>query len=166
VLIPIPRHATGFWHATDAVRPTRIDVKQFRDACHQAARDTGRQVKSVDESVEYENFHRAVLTSTHPDRSITVLCNHFVPLLAITEPAPRYMCLLFAEAPDLADAFAHTPFRLLTPAELNAPLTDAHLTALPRVERDQIRHWRPETVGQTLYNYWDYPSPTPQTQLY
>jgi hypothetical protein len=155
MLTPIPRYATGFWHVTDAVFPTPIDIKQFRGACHQAARHTGWQVESVDKSVRAENFHRALLTTTHPDRQITLLCNNYVPLLAVTEPEPQYMQPIFAEAPDLAEAFADTPFRMLSPAELNDPLTDTHLTDLPRVERDQIRNWKPKTVGETVFNFWD-----------
>jgi hypothetical protein len=155
MLTAIPRYATGFWHVTDAVRPTLIDIKQFRAACHQAARDAGWQVESVDKSVQAQNFHRAVLTSTQPDRSITVLCNHYVPLLAVAEPEPQYMRPVFVETPDLANAFSLTPFRMLSPAELDEPLTDAHIAGLPRVERNEIRSWKPETVGQTIFNFWD-----------
>jgi hypothetical protein len=122
MLTPIPRGATGFWHVTDAVFPTPIDPKQFHGACHQAAREAGWKVESVTKSVQAQNFHRAVLTTTRPD---------------------------------LAAAFAHTPFRMLGPAELNDPLTDAHLADLPRAELGQIRYWKPETVGQTIFNFWD-----------
>ena len=29
------------------------------------------------------------------------------------------------------------------------------LSALDRAERDQIVHWKPETVGELLFNHWD-----------
>jgi hypothetical protein len=57
------------------------------------------------------------------------------------------------DAPDLVAALAETSgLRVLTPAELNGPLDAA---AWPHLLPSDIKHWRPESLGEALFDYWD-----------
>jgi hypothetical protein len=61
--------------------------------------------------------------------------------------------LTFLDVPDLHDALAAFPgLRVLTKADLDARFTAADW---PHLTTDDIRYWRPATVGEALFNYWD-----------
>lgn len=51
----------------------------------------------------------------------------------------------------------------LTLRELQAPLDVIDCTALDHAELEQIRHWRPSTAGELIFNYWA-EAPLPSTR--
>jgi hypothetical protein len=66
-----------------------------------------------------------------------------------TAPGP----LTFVHAPDLMTALAEAPeFHVLTPSELNGPFDSA---AWPDIQPGDIKYWRPGSLGEALFNYWD-----------
>ncbi|WP_156056393.1 hypothetical protein [Streptosporangium roseum] len=66
------------------------------------------------------------------------------------------MTLSFLDDPEvLGKLGACGPYRVLGMAELALPVARADLSELGEVEMDQIRYWRPETVGELAFNFWD-----------
>jgi hypothetical protein len=102
------------------------------------------------------NFYVGLLR--YPERELAVVGHELLPLLAIARPPAEVDAgpLRFAEAPELAKALArNSPFRVLGIDELATSLGDVDLSLLADDERQQIRYWKPPTIGELLFNYWD-----------
>ncbi|RSM34835.1 hypothetical protein DMA12_46635 [Amycolatopsis balhimycina DSM 5908] len=118
-------------------------LREFRRACHKAARRTGGRI------VEFRiadgvtpNFHQGVLDHGGHHRSIVCTRDRAEPVVAIAEPrvidgtAVGWGPLTFVEAPELVAVLAEFPaFQVLTPADLE--------------------YWAPVDLGEGLFNYWD-----------
>lgn len=63
--------------------------------------------------------------------------------------------LAFIDRLRLAQILSETGFQVLTTAELSQPITSADLSGLTAQEHEQVRYWKPATVGELLFNYWD-----------
>ncbi|MEU9235979.1 hypothetical protein [Streptomyces subrutilus] len=61
----------------------------------------------------------------------------------------------FTHPPSWAAAFEWGGFRLLDIEELNTPLASADTSELAEAERKQVGYWRPGTVGELMFNWWD-----------
>ncbi|MFR9770566.1 hypothetical protein [Nocardia sp. SC052] len=105
------------------------------------------------------NFHQGVIA--YHDHHVAVVALRDSAVLAVADPrvidfddaAIESGPLTFIEAPDLVAALAEqSGFELLTTAELAQPFDAA---AWPELDRDDVRYWRPQTVGDALFNYWD-----------
>jgi len=47
-------------------------------------------------------------------------------------------------------------YRVLNTDELNIPLSIESISnTLDKVEIEQIDYWRPKTIGEVIFNYWD-----------
>ncbi len=62
----------------------------------------------------------------------------------------------FVNHRDLATAITNlTDAQVLTVDQLQIPLSQVDLSALDPHEHDQIDYWKPTTVGELLFNFWD-----------
>ncbi|WP_067568222.1 hypothetical protein [Nocardia acidivorans] len=137
-----------------------IELRAFRQACHAVARSAGGSV------IEFRlatgvtpNFHQGVIT--YGDRHVAVVLSRDTAMLAVSEPrtptSPDEVHesgpLTFVDAPELVAALAeHSGFSVLTAADLDGPF-DAG--AWPEIDRADINYWKPRTLGEALFNYWD-----------
>ncbi len=39
--------------------------------------------------------------------------------------------------------------------ELNQELTESGMSVLDLMEREQIEYWKPKTIGEVAFNWWD-----------
>lgn len=134
------------------------EIRAFRTVCHAVARQTGGSL------VEFPagdgvtpSFHQGVIA--YRDRTVAVVGDRVLPLFAVAEPRVRHGTnmpagpLTFLDVPDLTAALAAIPgLRVLTKADLAAGFTPADW---PHVTAADVRYWRPATVGEALFNYWD-----------
>lgn len=137
-----------------------VSVREFKRACITAARRTGGRVvefRLTDDVTP--NFHQGLIA--HHDHTVAVVCPRGSAVLAVSEP--RVIAFVdgiresgpqtFVEVPALAAALAEQPgFHMLTISELNGPLDAA---SWPGVPAKDINYWRPGTLGEALFNYWD-----------
>lgn len=104
------------------------------------------------------NFWQAVIE--YPDRTLSVVAANDAPVVALARPrsfdfapAREWGPLEFLDEPELAAVLAETEqFRVLTPADLGQPFTAEDW---PHLTRSDIAYWKPATVGEALFNYWD-----------
>ncbi|MFI7674955.1 hypothetical protein [Actinophytocola sp. NPDC049390] len=104
------------------------------------------------------NFHQGFIA--YRGRTVAVVRGREMPVMAIAEPrvagnggVEGAGPLTFVEAPELAVCLAElSGCRVLTVVELNGPF-DA--VAWPRVSAGDVAYWRPGTLGEALFNYWD-----------
>lgn len=142
---------SGFGGAADG----RWDLRRFKAACHAAVRAIGGAVLECEGPSAGRNHYRALVElAGPPGRRVWILLNAMDPVLAFARPGGdlRYA---FTDEPGLAGVF-HGPCEPVPAAELAAPLDlEAAAPRLAEVERAQARYWRPERVGDLVFNHWD-----------
>lgn len=136
------------------------ELRAFRQACYDAARRTGGSV------IEFRladgvtpNFHQGVIA--YRDHHVAVVLLRDMAVLAVAEPrvvdfadgARESGPLIFVDSHGLVEVLAEQPgFEVLTPADLNGPFDAATLLDLDLAD---IKYWKPATLGEALFNYWD-----------
>lgn len=129
------------------------DLKEFRRACYEAARRTRGRVTDF----QYSDFDECVIV--YRDRTVAIMCNRD-GVLAITEPRSIDFSegwvdgnpLTYLDEPELVAVLAGQPgFRVLTRAELLGP-PDAEAWGISAYD---LKCWRPATLGDALFNFWD-----------
>ncbi|WP_326834378.1 hypothetical protein VSH64_05540 [Amycolatopsis rhabdoformis] len=149
----VDRGATGFWEAGGKPLPS-TDLSRFRAACFAAARTAGGHV-GVLTRLKMATFHAVTITGAGWSRA--VLCHAHLSVVAFPSAPPQgwESPRSFDETPGWAEQFTLAGFRALGRAELATPVEELDLSHLARVERAQVRHWRPATLGELLFNCWD-----------
>lgn len=101
------------------------------------------------------SFHTAVII-TSSGCSI-VLCHAVLPVVAFVASPPDDGAPLpdFTPPPGWAAAFEMGGFRLLDVDELGMPLASADTSELVGEELEQVGYWRPNAVGELMFNWWD-----------
>ena len=154
--MPLPRGVTGFWRASDRPIPL-CDLAVFRAACHAAARSlrgrmTGFQSPS---SPLLRNFAVGLLEL--PGREVAVLLNAHHPIVGFAEPdGEAIVNPRFLDEPRLAGVIrSFGPYDVYTSTELERAIEAGDLERLAPAELKQWKYWKPERVGDLIFNYWD-----------
>ncbi|MFI6009132.1 hypothetical protein ACIBAG_09905 [Streptomyces sp. NPDC051243] len=153
-MIRVARGATGFRGPGDDPLP-HVDVVLFKTACHAAARSIRATVGEVTPAGVTPNFHTALITG--PGVRSAVLCHAVLPVVAFAASPPPAGAPVadFTSPPAWAAAFEPSGLRLLDVAELSMPLARADTSELAEAELEQALYWRPDTVGELMFNWWD-----------
>lgn len=153
-MIRVARGATGFWGQGDDPLG-QVDVVAFKTACHAVARSIRATVGEVTPAGVTPSFHTVLIIA--PGIRSTVLCHAVLPVVAFVASPPRAGAPLadFTSPPAWADTFELDGFRLLDVEELSMPLAAADTSELAEAELEQVRYWRPSTVGELMFNWWD-----------
>ena len=150
---PLPKGVTGF----DAPK-TGVPVNRFTAACHAAARQVAGRVLQVRPAYEEvtPNFHEALMTLRGRPEAIRVLCNAHYPIVTFAAPTAHEgdARLEFMDCPELADAF-RAEFVIMTSHEACSGVADELVAQLGEAELHEMCYWRPQRIGDLIFNYWD-----------
>nr|WP_062338028.1 hypothetical protein [Herbidospora sakaeratensis] len=93
------------------------------------------------------NFHTAIMTCG--DLTVGVLGHMHLPLIAVAEVSAGDVVFIDGRD-DLREALqASGSFRLMTRSELETPIDSTDPS------EPDIAYWKPATLGELLFNYWD-----------
>ena len=147
----LPPGATGF-NPPPGAQP---DLRAFTAACHHAARALDATVTGITPAGVTPNFHTVDITDAHDH--IAVLRHTTLPFIAFARPhADGDVTVTFVDQPDLAAILTTlTDVQALATKQLQTAVSQVDLTALSPQERDQINYWKPTTLGELLFNFWD-----------
>jgi hypothetical protein len=168
---PLPGYiragVTGFYYYRSTPPPVTADLKEFRALCYTAARVTDATILGFDPSPfkTIRNFVFALLqfSKTSGAPSVFLLLNQYAPLLAFacahdqTLHLPDGPPFTFMDIPELIATFEHS-YYVLKKEELELPWIWSKpelASSLSPVEIEQIKFWKPQTVGEVLFNVWD-----------
>ena len=149
----LPAGATGFGPSTQP--RGREDTREFLAACHAAARQTGATVTASQRAAVTPDFDAVVLAYEH--EHVAALRHALLNVVAFVQVPGDHVAppLAFTDRPGLAQVLGEIGYQVLPAAELRQPTTSADLSNLTAHEHEQIKYWKPETVGELLFNYWD-----------
>ncbi|WP_038522124.1 hypothetical protein [Amycolatopsis japonica] len=136
-------------------------MREFRRACHEAARSTGGRALEFQRAVYPLNFDQALVA--YDDRAIVVLRQEW-NLLAAAEHQPTGNEYFLSFVPYGRPSFIDEPELLMivsqilpgtkvfSRADLEGPLV---LEEWPYMSPSDVKHWKPENLGEALFNHWD-----------
>jgi len=151
--VKLPAGATGFGPSKQP--RGREDAREFLAACHAAARQTGATVTASQQAVVTPDFD-VVLLAYERER-VAALRHTLLNIVAFAQSLGDHVAppLAFTDRPGLAQILGEIGYQVLPAVELRQPTTSADLSNLTAHEHEQIKYWKPETVGELLFNYWD-----------
>lgn len=147
---------TGFYRGSN--KPPTVPREQIVSDCKRVATDRrlpiGRRIWA-DDAWSVRNFH--VVAFGSGEHAAFVLINAHYPVCAFTRQfADSGDPIEFAECPELADAFRRvSTFTPIPYPDLLRRPEPEDLANLDRAEMEQVSYWKPETVAEMIFNYWD-----------
>ncbi|ONF62791.1 hypothetical protein [Amycolatopsis keratiniphila] len=136
-------------------------MREFRRACHEAARSTGGRALEFQCAVYPLNFEQALVA--YEDRTIVVLRQEW-NLLAAAEHQPTgneyfpsfvpYGRPSFVDEPELLMIVSQIlpGTKVFSRADLEGPLV---LEEWPYMSYSDVTYWKPGNLGEALFNCWD-----------
>jgi len=158
-LMNLPNGVTGFYSSLDN-KPNEIDENHFKSICFDLVRRSQGKVLEIDEQNLTSNFLKVKVDMFN--REIYVLLNAYYPFLAFASTV-EFQHINFINDPMLSKDFI--PFyKVLSKEELHEPLDIRNSRGkvslenendLNSSELEQIDYWKPNTVGEVMFNFWD-----------
>ncbi len=161
----LPNGVTGFYYAKHNKPPT-IDEKQFKQICFSIISRNGGKVLNFKEQQVATNF--IDVEAKDFNKNLHILLNVHYPFIAFAFAFAfaidvEYGKITFIDEPELFNQFS--PFyNVLDTKELNAPVVlrlgskksiVQNENELNSAELKQIAYWKPEIIGDIIFNYWD-----------
>ncbi|MGC9933913.1 hypothetical protein [Priestia aryabhattai] len=158
-MMHLPNGVTGFYSSIDN-KPNEIDKNHFTSICFDVVRRNQGKLLKIDEENLTSNFLKVKVDMFN--REIYVLLNAYHPFLALASTV-EFQHISFIDDPVLSKYFM--PFyKVLSKEELNEPLSIRNSKGkvslenknnLNSSELEQIFYWKPNTVGEVMFNFWD-----------
>ncbi len=148
-MMQLPAGATGFFDVGTFREP--IHRGEFLQMVYRLARESRCTVGGTDTSLCGKNFYAAQILYNQGTEA--VLMNAYTGHLACSDHWEAQP--LRFTVPSAMLAALLPPDQLLSPSLLGQSIDKALLDALAPAEQEQLRHWKPSTIGEILFNFWD-----------
>lgn len=150
----LPAGVSGFYDS-DEHKPPEFDVAKYKELCHRLARDMGAQLQEFTDSLYPANFHKALFHFQEKD--ICLVMNKHYPLLAFANTADSVK-VDFINFP-AGNSSISEDFKVLPKEKLETPVPknpdELRNSGLNKGEIEQIKYWKPERLGEVVFNFWD-----------
>ncbi|MFF2879036.1 hypothetical protein ACFVR2_22335 [Gottfriedia sp. NPDC057991] len=140
---------TGFYEKQNV--PPNTDGMQFKKLCFSIINQNKGTILNFRESQVATNFFAMEVKVSN--KYFYILLNAHYPFLAFAS-AVNFGEINFLDVPQLKEEFS--PFYIvLSTSELNEPLILKSENKLNSAELKQIAYWKPNRIGEVLFNHWD-----------
>ena len=148
----LPNGVTGFYRAEDS-EPSSLNGKQFKQLCFDFVFRIRGRVISISPPQYPANFYCARVETSK--EIIYILLNEHYPYLTFASSV-ELGNIKFIDVPAL-NALFDSFYQVTGTAVLNASVDQSLLLKmeLNSAELEQIAYWKPETIGQIIFNHWD-----------
>ncbi|TXK70160.1 hypothetical protein [Paenibacillus sp. N3.4] len=137
-----------------------VDSLQFKRLCYSLANYSNGKFLSFEEPHVSQNFYKAEL-GLH-NESIFILLNSSYPFIGFASSVQNYEIEFIDHSLSNIVCVFNDVFRVLSAIALNQQLaldertlTVLNENSLNEAELRQIFHWKPKTVGDVIFNFWD-----------
>lgn len=154
----LPNGITGFYENHN--EPPMIDGKQFKQICFNLIKSYGGTILEFKEPREKTNFFDVEVNVFN--KYFHILLNAHYPLLAFASFV-NFGEINFCDEPQLNKEFSPY-YSVLGTMELNEPISIKsesknssiqNENELNSAELKQLAYWKPERIGDVIFNYWD-----------
>lgn len=154
----LPYGVTGFYE-TNHRQPPKMNGQSFKGLCFTLIMHHGGRILDFHEP-QVTNFFEVVVDVFH--QRLHLLLNKHYPLFACASWV-EYQNMIFMDEPRLSEAF-RPYYQVLGTQELNEPLYIQERSGevvvkneneLNRAELQQIAYWKPKSIGEVLFHFWD-----------
>lgn len=148
--IKLPNGVTGFY-MNEGMIPPLVDEQQFKQLCFHFAAYNGGKVIGFSPFQGNTNFYYAQMDVFN--RKFFILLNKYYPYLACASVV-EYERILFMDIPPLFDQFS-LYYQIVHEVDLDISASQMLMSELNKAELKQIAYWKPQNIGQIIFNYWD-----------
>lgn len=155
----LPNGITGFYSSKNN-RPSKVDGRQFRQVCFSITTRFGGKVLDFKEPEYPTNFYKVDVKLYN--KQFHILLNEYYPYLGFASVV-EFENIKFIDVPDLSREFSSF-YKVLSVNELHKPLVIKQNSEkiiiqndndLNSAELEQVAFWKPERIGEVIFNYWD-----------
>lgn len=144
----LPSGISGFFEAGKCA--DLVDSRVFKQVCYCIANDNNGKLLSLDISLSGKNFYMAKIEI---DKSLTyLLMNAYYHYIAFASLVERGK-IVFRDYPTNL-RFSFSQYKILDTKELSKSCLNA-IDKLSDTEIAQIKYWKPTTIGDIIFNFWD-----------
>jgi hypothetical protein len=147
------RWITDFSASEDREKAPVVPDTKFKRDCFALAGEIGGRIHAFEPRGITPNFHRACFE--HQGKEIWILCNAIYPIIGFPVLFNSAPPLMFRDVGMIADRFRSWGYEVPGSMELNAEWKSRDLDALDPAERTQIRYWKPRSIGDIVFNWYD-----------
>lgn len=141
-------------------KPPKNSLKKFKVHSYEAARTYNGELLECNDTDVHSNFLFSILRISNKD--IYVLLNKHYPFVAFASSVNEER-IIFVNDKELS-LFFSAFYKILDAESLNGRLIYTRKKGSVLIKNDnqlnhaelaQIAYWKPITLGEVLYNYWD-----------
>ncbi|MGG2027450.1 hypothetical protein AB1282_17270 [Gottfriedia sp. S16(2024)] len=140
---------TGFYEKQNV--PPKTDGKQFEKLCFSIINQYKGTILNFQEPQVATNFFAMEVNVSN--KHSYILLNAHYPFSAFAS-AVNFGEINFIDVPQIKEELSPY-YKVLCTKELNEPLLFNSSNELNRAELNQIAYWKPERIGEVLFNHWD-----------
>lgn len=146
---------TGFFQMSQRKSLPHIEMETFKKEVSGSLAQLGYRLLYFREAGVTPNFHLVVFGKG--GERLGVICNSIYPVVALVKEIDVGVCeLRYIEDENVENLIeSNTSFHIVSTADLDQELTSGALKELNEAELRQINYWKPQTIGEVVFNWWD-----------
>ncbi|MBQ4898761.1 hypothetical protein KB559_07920 [Paenibacillus sp. Marseille-P2973] len=131
---------------------SKQEIKDFEAYLYHAIRCENGKLIKTELLINNRNFYTYQIEMR--TRVFHILLHSIFPFVAFASVVD-YSGIVFMDAPEQVKTILRESYKVLETKLLNQALTREDTRTLGRHEQEMIKYWKPETIGEVIFNYWD-----------
>lgn len=128
------------------------EIKDFEAYLYHAIRCENGEVIETEFPENNRNFYTYQIGIR--TKVFYILLHSIFPFVAFASVVD-YSGITFIDEPEQVKTILTESYNVLDTNLLNQTLTREDTSRLGKQEQEMIRYWKPETIGEVIFNYWD-----------
>jgi hypothetical protein len=129
----------------------KVDQDEFKSVCYRISNTLQFRIEEFDFNLIGKNFYIAKIK--FEGEILNILVNAQYPVMGFATEINAFN-IQYADNERLKTEFEYY-YSVLSFSELEKPIDNDDYILLNDVEREQIAYYKPETLGEIIFNYWD-----------
>lgn len=142
---------TGFYTSHDKFG--QQDIKSFETCLYSLLRASGAAIVHKELSLNSKSFYSYQINGSL-GQQFRILLHAVYPFVAFASIASYGGIDFIDKNLETADMNGF-PYKILPQQLLDTPLTSEDTVLLRDYEQKMLRYWKPATIGEVIFNYWD-----------